>query len=365
LAIDTTPSFVRVSGSCIKRSLPRLLASVGELLAHPSFPEAELAQLKRESEATLLELMDNDQALASMHLRRALFRGHPYGRPVLGTRASLARVELEQVVERYRRELVARPRLFGFAGAITEREAEALVAQHLARAPEHTRHGAAPRVPEPVMPPGRRLRIVDKPERTQTQIQIGRLGSHPHDDDHVALLVGNAVFGGAFTARLMRAVRSERGWSYGASSRLGLDRVREAWSMWTFPAAADAAACIELQLALMRDWVERGIDESELGFAKSYLIKSHAFSVDTADKRLEQAVEIALYDLPRDYYSAFTANVEAVTRDEVNAALRRRLSPDDLVLAVVATDAELGPALRAAARAESCEVVPFDADAQE
>jgi zinc protease len=363
LAIETNPNYVRLSGSCIKRSLEPTMALVGELLHEPSFPEAELAQLKRETQAALLELTDSDQALASIHLRRGLFRGHPYGRPSLGTRATLARIELDQVRARYREGLALRPRLFGFSGAIKQTEAEQLVKKYLLRSTKNIAPG--PRPPEAEVSKGRHLRIIDKPERTQTQIQIGRLASHPLDPDHVALLVGNAVFGGAFTARLMRAVRSERGWSYGASSRLGLDRIREAWSMWTFPAATDAAACIELQLQLMGDWVERGIDDSELDFAKSYLIKSHAFSIDTADKRLEQALDVILLDLPADYYSGFTSHVESVTRDQVNAALEQRLSVRDLVLSVVATESEIGDAIRSASHCSSSEVIPYDIDAAE
>jgi zinc protease len=207
------------------------------------------------------------------------------------------------------------------------------------------------------------LVIVDKPERTQTQIQIGRLGTHPHDPDHTALLVGNAVFGGTFTARLMRAVRSERGWSYGASSRLAIDRIREAFTIWTFPAAADAVPCIALELALLESWIEEGIREDELAFAKSYLVKSHAFSVDTADKRVEQAVDVWLYDLPSDYFSGYTRKIDAINLADVNSALKRRLSAKDLVITVLATESEIGEGLRSLPELQSVRVVPFDADA--
>ncbi len=361
LGFETAPGFVRVSGSTIKRSLEPLLALVGEILSEPSFPEDEFAQLKRESVAALLELTDSDQSLVSTHFRRALYRGHPYGRSSLGTRKTLDAITLDQVRARYRDGLAKSARAVGFSGDITHAEAAQLAQKYLASPKDAVRTRTRP--PEPLMRAGKHLRIVDKPERSQTQIQIGRLGTHPHDPDHVALVVGNAVFGGAFTARLMRAVRSERGWSYGASSRLAIDRVREAWSMWTFPAATDAAACITLQLELMQQWVTGGITEEELAFAKSFLMKSHAFAIDTADKRLEQAMEVWLYDLPEDYFSGYVAHVNAVTREEVNASLQQRLSTDDLVLAVVATESELGDALRALPGITSHEVLAFDADA--
>jgi zinc protease len=361
LSIDTTPSFLRVAGSVIRRNLEPVLALVSELLNAPSFPEAEFAQLKRESLAALLELTDNDQGLCATQLRRALFHGHPYGRSSIGTKTTLTAIEHAEVVARYREGLAHLPRTAAFSGDITRAEAERLALAHLStREPRET---ARSRPPEPSQRAGRHLVIVDKPERTQTQIQIGRLGTHPHDDDHTALLVGNAVFGGTFTARLMKAVRSERGWSYGASSRLAIDRVREAFTMWTFPAAQDAAPCIELELSLLETWIEDGIREEELAFAKSYLIKSHAFSVDTADKRVEQAVDVWLYDLPSDYFSGYTKRIADVTLADVNTALKRRLSAKDLVITVLATASELGDALRSLPGLESTRVVSFDADA--
>lgn len=363
LGIDAGANFVRISGSCIKRSLDATMALVGSLLNEPSFLEQELAQLKRETLASLLELTDSDQSLCSIHFRRGLFAGHPYGRPSLGTRTTLSRIELPDVIARYHDGMATRPRAIGFSGDITRAEAERITATHLARAVPISSRPLQPS--EPAQLSGRKLRIVDKPERTQTQILIGRLASHPSDRDHTALLVGNAVFGGAFTARLMRAVRSERGWSYGASSRVGLDKVREAWSMHTFPAASDAAACIELQLSLMDDWVANGITAEELSFAQSYLMKSHAFSIDTADKRLEQALDVLLYDLPSDYFSAFTQHVGDTSREAVNAALQERLSSRELMFSVVCTADELGDALVAATGAESSEIIAYDADAAE
>jgi zinc protease len=361
LSIDTTPSFVRIAGSVIKRSLGPMLALVGELLREPSFPEAELAQLKRESLAALLELTDNDAGLCATHFRRALFRGHPYARSALGTRASIESIEHAEVVARYREGLARQARFVTLAGDVSAAEAEALVKEHLDSAEATRTARTAP--PQPSAREGRHLRIVDKPERTQTQIQIGSLGTHPHDPDHTALLMGNAVFGGTFTARLMRAVRSERGWSYGASSRLAIDRVREAFSMWTFPAAKDAAACIALELSLLAEWIEGGIREDELAFAKSYLVKSHAFSVDTADKRADQALDVWLYDLPPDYFSGYTARIAEVTTEQVKQALTRRLSPKDLVIAVLATEPDIGAELRALPDLASVESVRFDADA--
>ena len=190
---------------------------------------------------------------------------------------------------------------------------------------------------------------------------IGGLGTAPNDDDHVALSVANAVFGGSFTSRLMREVRSKRGWSYGASTRLPVDRQRQAFSMWTFPAATDAPACIALELDLLEAFVAKGVLPSELSFIKKFLGRSYAFDIDTASKRLHQELDVEVLGLRKDFYSAYPRELEAVTLEEANASVKARLSLDDLLVVVVGTASDLEEKVRASIpRLGETEVLPFD-----
>jgi len=130
----------------------------------------------------------------------------------------------------------------------------------------------------------------------------------------------------------MREVRSKRGWSYGASSRMGIDRQRHSFGMVTFPAATDAAACIALQLQLFTDLVQKGITQRELGFIKRYLVRSYAFEIDNPPPSGCTRPSMSSYWLPADYYSAYVAQVEAVTLEAANQALKDRLNPRDLLI---------------------------------
>jgi zinc protease len=207
------------------------------------------------------------------------------------------------------------------------------------------------------------LILVDKPERTQTQILIGGLGTHASDPDHTALLVGNTIFGGTFTARLTQEVRSKRGWSYGAYSSLPVDRRRQAFSMWTFPKAEDAGPCIALKLDLLHQLRERGVTKKELAWAKRYLTRSHAFAVDTPSKRVGMELDAALYDLPADYYSNYLGRIAEVSVEQINQALASRLPEDDLLVVVVGTASALRAQVEAAIpNLQSTEVVPYDSE---
>jgi zinc protease len=80
-----------------------------------------------------------------------------------------------------------------------------------------------------------------------------------------------------------------------------------------------------------------GLTDDEVARASDYLVKSHAFDLETAEKRLEPQLETALYDLPRDYFPRFVEQVRAVTTGAAADAVRARIAKDDLSIALVAT----------------------------
>jgi zinc protease len=359
LSTDVSASSSAVHGQVIERNLGAFVNLLATLMAEPAFPVDELERLRRETFAELIEARDNDRSLAQQAFRREVFKGHPYARSTTGTNKTLTALTLDDVRAAYGTHFVQGNIALGFSGDVEAKRALEL-AERLA-----TGLAKGPRVADPVGEPsrvaGRRLVFVDKPERTQTQILIGGLGTSPHDADHVALSVANAIFGGSFTSRLMREVRSKRGWSYGAYARLSVDKQRQAFSMWTFPAATDAPACIALELELLEAFIAKGVVSSELSFIKKFLSRSYAFDIDTASKRLHQALDVEVLGLAADYYTSYLARLNEVTVEQANAAVKARLTTDDLLVVVVGTASELEEKVRESVpRLTEQKVVPFD-----
>jgi zinc protease len=359
MAVDTSPSNVGLHAQVIARNVDAFIDLLARLLATPTFPVDEIERLKRETVAEIVEARDNDRVVAQKAMQRTLFGEHPYGRNPGGTIAGVQAIGHADVVAFFKRYVVKRNIVIGFAGDVTAERAAELAKRLIAALPEG--QATADDVPEPSVQPGRRLLVADKPERTQTQILVGTLGTSSHDEDHVALVVANAVFGGTFTSRLMREVRSKRGWSYGASARTGVDRRRQSWVMWTFPAAEDAAPCLKLTLDLMDEWVKGGVTQREVAFIQRYLVRSHAFDVDTAAKRLHQALDVELLSLPADYYTSWTDHVRAVTPEAASAAVKNRIHPENVLAVVVGTASQvLEPLKGAVSDLTEANVVPFD-----
>lgn len=357
IGIEVSSGFIRFQLSVIKRNAPQAFELVCELLANPAFRQDDIGQVTRETLADLVAALDNDRALAARGFRKHLFGEHLYGRTVGGNAQSLARIKRADILAQYERHITAKNLVLGVAGDMSVDEIAVLCSRHLGAL--RSGHVIVDPTPAPTMPKGRRIIIVDKPDRTQTQIFIGTLGLAIGDKTHAALSVANTVFGGTFTGRLMKAVRSERGWSYGAYSRLGQDRQREAWYMWTFPGAKDTVECVKLQLGLYDEWLKGGVTNKEVAFARAFIMNSHCFEIDTATKRLDPRVECEVYGLKPNYFDDVHDQIGRVTADEASKAVKKRLS-HDLCISVLGTASVLKAPLEALPGISSVEVVPFD-----
>src|SRR5205085_3738407 len=108
--------------------------------------------------------------------------------------------------------------ILGIAGDVTLEQATALAEKYFG-----TWKGEA--VPATKMadltPPGSaRIYLVDRPSSVQSNILAGGLSLRRSDPEFIPLAVVNRVLGGNSTARLFVNLREEKGYTYGAYSRV-------------------------------------------------------------------------------------------------------------------------------------------------
>lgn len=333
-----------LSGVCLARNLDRLVDLAADILARPRFEQAEHEHLLRETRFSLDDLRDDDGSLAARFFNRECVPGHPYARAVLGTDASFERIRLDQVRAAYRRQVVPGNLIIGLAGAIDEGAAIGIAERLVAALPD----GDPPALPALELsdrPRGRRLILVDKPERVQSQILIGHVGPRYADDDAIPFTVLETIFGGTFTSRLMQEIRVKRGWSYGAGCRLGRARGNHWFRIHLAPSADTTPEALALTMELYEDLAASGISADELAFARRYLAGSLPFHLATARQRMRIAVQNRLYGLPDDYVRTLPERFAQVTLADTRAVAERWLHPGDALTVVVATAETLGDRL--------------------
>jgi zinc protease len=167
-------------------------------------------------------------------------------------------------------------------------------------------------------------------------VLIGQPGFKRSDPDFFALTVGNYILGGGgFVSRLTRQVRELRGLSYSVYSYFspGLHAGSFTIGLSTRPDQADQAVGVVYDV--LRDFVEKGPSEQELREAQQSLIGGFVLRLDSNARLLENVANIAWHDLPLDYLSTWSAQVERLSTADIRAAFARKVQPDRMVTLVL------------------------------
>lgn len=363
LGVGGTMETIRLDGAVLSRNLDAFFAVVADMVLEPAFAEDELEEARDEMLAELALAREDDRDLGDSFLRRSVYGENPFGRFPDGTESSLPAITREDVAARWREVLVSANLIAGGAGDVDAEKMRALLDRHLGA----LRPGATAPLPSTASRPLKGLEglLIDKPERTQTQIFIGHPAVPTSHPDHMPFLLANHAFGGMFTARLMQEVRVKRGWSYGAHSRLELNRGDGLTGVWTFPANADTIPCVRLLVDLLKELKGQGVAAEELEAARGHLLNTLAFELETPEQLVGRRIQEILLGLPEDWTERWVAAVEAVTLAEANAAAARVVRPDAAAMTIVCSaDAFLeGNALvEAIPEITSLDVVSFDAE---
>lgn len=311
--------------------LPRAAALAARQLAAPAFDAAVWQRERERLGAALRESYTRPGPVAARAFETAVYSGHPYGLDM--TEQTLAAISVDDMRRVYGQILPCRAKA-SVVGAVTREQADALVRQLLSRLPQG---GCTPlppvaQVPALQAPVERRIPFAS----TQAQVLIGQPGIRRDDPDYFALTVGNHILGaGGFVSRLTHEVREKRGLSYGVSSYFTPGLHAGAFTIGLQTRADQADAAIAVVRETLQRFVADGPTEEELRAAKDNLVGGFALRLDSNRKLLGNVANIAWNGLPLDYLDTWTAQVEAVTVEQIRAAFARTLQPGRMVTVLV------------------------------
>lgn len=312
--------------------LPRALALAARQMAHPAFPEAIWQRDRERWVASWREARTRPGTVVQERFDQAVFGAHPYGQRV--TPETLGRIAVGDLQRWHQSALRTCRAVVSVVGDLDRAQATALVTQLLAHWPQGPCE-FLPVLPEPAaLTAAQELRI--PMASAQAHVRVGQPGYPRRDPDFFPLLVGNHILGGGgFTSRLTHEVREKRGLSYSVYSYFapGLNAGAFTVGLQTRPDQVDQA--VGVVRSVLRDFVAQGPTEAELRAAKDNLVGGFALRIDSNRKLLDNVANIAWNELPIDYLSTWTAQVERVTQADVRRAMARVLQPERMVTVVV------------------------------
>jgi zinc protease len=330
------------------------LELLSEIMMAPRFEPEDVRRVRALRLSRLMQLRDVPSALVERVFASRLYGSHPYGHTAMGTETSLNAItvaELRQFHEEcYRR---SQPVLVA-AGDASHQELVELVGETWGKAGKWGGADGVPlaacETPAVVLPPrtngAPRIAIVDRPGAAQSELRVGRVAAARSTPDFHTLGVLNTALGGAFVSRINLKLREEKGYTYGARSSF---EFRRQTGPFAVQASVQTDATAESVEDVLREIAEIGgerpITADELARAQAALVRGFPRGFETAEQISRAMCQLALYDLPDDYFDLFVPRVKAVTGETVTSAAARYLPSHDMEVVIVGDGERVMPSL--------------------
>lgn len=319
----------------LSKTAPEAMAIFGDILAQPAFPEEEVRKVLAQTADRVRAAKDNPAAAVGPYFNGLFYpSGHPYRHSGSPDETSVTRINREEIQKHYRRMAAGRNLIFVASGDFDPKQFAPLARKIAGALPAgEAFQPSAPKDPRFDRP---RLLIVDKPDATQTYFRIGMPGIHRRHPDRIPLLVANTLFGGRFTSLLNDALRVNAGLTYGATSIMDLDRLSGAIAINSYTPTATTVKAIDLALDVLRQFAGKGVSQEQLDSARNYIKGNFPTDrLETSDQLCAILAELEIFGLSRQDIDGFFQQLDALTVDAVNAAIRRHFTADNLQFCLV------------------------------
>ncbi len=335
--INFTSDDYRVSFSacCLKDTVPLVVELLAEQLREPAFNGADLTSLQKRIVGHLKRQGENTDFRASLRFSQLLYPpDHPNYVPPLEKQIS----DIERITASSLRGFHDRHYGLGSLAVVAAGDVDrAVLEDSLAR---HFGDWQEIDLTPPSLDGCRGQRntapneeAVTMRDKTSVDLVLGLVvGIDREHPDYLPLNMGSYILGGNFSARLMATIRDEEGLTYGVGSSVGgaSDGKDGYWSIHgTFaPNLLDKGRASIL--AQLNRWVGEGVTPEELAVKKTTLTGSYKVGLATTSGMAVTILDILERGKDIDYLDEYVEEINTLTLDKVNAAIRRYIKPEHI-----------------------------------
>lgn len=320
--------------SCLTKHMDKGLELMTDVMKNANFPKDEFERIKKQYESNLLSVKTNPDEMAKNAMSKAIFpENHPYGE--IMTESSLENIQRKDLVGLFKKQFTPAGSYLVIVGDIDRKKAEKIANERFGKW-----EGGVPFEEEyskGYEPKGNRVIFVEKQGAVQSVINVAfPLKMTPGHPDQIKMRVLNKLFGGGgFGTRLMQNLREDKAYTYGAYSRLNVNR-EGSWlsASGNFRNEVTDSAITQFLYEFQRI-TEEPVNDEELTLNKSSLSGSFARSLESPRTIANFALNIFRNDLPSDYYQTYLKKLNAVDKEDVLKTAQEHFTPNNMNIIVV------------------------------
>jgi predicted Zn-dependent peptidase len=310
--------------------VPIALDVLSDLVLNPVFAPSDI---ERERGVILEEIKideDNPDVLVHELFTQSFWKGHPLGKPILGTTETVGRLDQQHLFAYHGDRFHGGNMVFSAAGNLDHDRFTEAVAAKFSGLPA----GAV--LNELTAPePSARILLRNKKSLEQVQICLGVPAPPITDDNRYATLILNTVLGGGMSSRLFQTIREERGMVYSIYSDLSPYHDTGMLCVFAGTSAAKALEVVDLVLAEFRKLKETPLSDEELTRAKDQLKGNILMGLESSNARMANLARQEMYF--RQFFSAdeIIARIDEVTSAQVQTMAQRLFDPNSIAVTLL------------------------------
>jgi zinc protease len=341
-ALDFSVDNFRVSfnSQLVSSDLPEFTKLLADVLRRPSFSEDELTKTVVEWKAKYAEAMNSTRMVAFNNLRRVLYKPeHPfYETPFEEQLAEIDDVTLGDIKELHNSYINPNATIISIVGDIDIDKTIALFEQYFGDWQKGKDRVIA--LPEAPLPKAPKRMDINLPDKRSTDVVLG----HPTSllrtaPDFYATKIANAALGqDTITSRLGQVVRDRAGLTYGIHSAFSDSAYGSApWSVSLSVNPFNVNKALSLVSEVLKDYLETGISDEELAKETGRAIGSFKVGLASSLGIARALAEFEFLGIGVQELDKITSRYNAVTKKQVDEAMRKYVKPELATTVVVGT----------------------------
>ncbi|QTD36913.1 insulinase family protein [Polaribacter batillariae] len=176
-------------------------------------------------------------------------------------------------------------------------------------------------------------KVITIPKKPSAEIFIGQYtGLNRSNADFLPFYIGTSILGGGF-GRLMQTVRDNDGLTYSIGARH--DGHDYAGGHWVVNASFNPSLFqkgLDATMEQIEKWAKEGITEEELAAKKTNLMGSFKVGLSTTGGLASAIMSVVKRGLDPDYINQYPKDIDAVTLDQVNNAIKKYANLNKLII---------------------------------
>src|SRR3990172_605542 len=286
----TAKECVSFNAVVLDQHFTQALDVLSDLVLNPLFDPADI---KKERGVVLEEIKseeDNPEYLLHELFTQKFWKDHPLGRPILGTRQTVAAFDRGAVQQQFEKAYHPRNMVISIAGHLEHRRVTDQIRKRFDDLKPQN-HRAAQR--RPVIHAN--ITLKNRESLEQAHLCLG-VPSYPlAHERRYACYVLNTLLGGGMSSRLFQKIREKQGLAYSVFSELAPYRDTGCLLVYAGTSLESSTRVVESVIQEFRDLKDNGVREEELRRAKDHLKGSLMLGLESTANRMSNLARQEMY----------------------------------------------------------------------